>query len=57
VLDHNPSDEEIVSYCEAAKLIVDRMLDRAHDGPLVDQPGGDATIQRGPVPGAAPDGR
>lgn len=56
ILDHDPSDEEIVSYCESLKLIADTMLARG-DTPLVDQPGGDAEIHGGPVPGAAPDRR
>jgi hypothetical protein len=56
LLDHRPDDEEIASYCASLKLIADTMLDRG-DTPLVDQPGGDTEIQRGPVPGAAPDGR
>jgi hypothetical protein len=41
VLDHSPTEEETASYCQSLKLIVDHMLDRAPDGPLVDQPGGD----------------
>jgi hypothetical protein len=59
VLDHAPSPEEIVSYCESLKLIADRMLDRGHrlDAPLVDQPGGGAEVHVGPVPGIKADGR
>lgn len=60
VLDHKPTEEEIVSYCESLKLIADRMLDRNDGGghdPAVDQPGGDTEIQRGPMSGAETDGR
>jgi hypothetical protein len=41
VMSHQPSPEEIVSYCETLKLIADKMLDRGFrlDAPLVDQPG------------------
>jgi hypothetical protein len=31
VLDHNPTADELVSYCESLKLIADTMLDRSHD--------------------------
>jgi hypothetical protein len=58
VLDHAPTNEELVSYCTSLKLIADRMLERGRiDAPVVDRPGGDAEIQPGPVPGAAPDRR
>ena len=59
LLDHSPNNEEIASYCASLKLIGDRMLDRGHDdldAPVVDQPGGDTEIHRGPVQGPAPDG-
>jgi len=46
VLDHEPSREELVSYCESLKLIADTMLSR----------GSDAEIFEGPVPGAQADG-
>jgi hypothetical protein len=42
VLDHAPrNQEELLSYCETAKLIVDRLLAHGNgiDHPLVDQPG------------------
>lgn len=40
VLDHQPDNGEIVSYCESLKLIADRMLERGRVvNPLVDQPG------------------
>ena len=54
VMDHNPSDEEVVSYCEALKLIADRMLDRG-DG--YSDTGRDTEIQRGPMPGTETDRR
>jgi hypothetical protein len=44
VLDHEPTREELVSYCESLKLIADRMLGRG------DQ------VHSGPVPGVTTDG-
>ena len=46
VLSHEPSREELVSYCESLKLIADTMLSR----------GSDAEIYERPVPGAATNG-
>jgi hypothetical protein len=36
VLDHEPSSDEIITYCESLKLIADRMLDRSevHERPV-----------------------
>jgi hypothetical protein len=53
VMNHQPSPEEIVSYCETLKLIADKMLDRGNrlDPALVDQPGGDGEVHGGSVPG------
>jgi len=42
VLTHEPSSEEILSYCESLKLIADRMLDRS----------GNSKVHTGPMPRA-----
>jgi len=44
LLEHTPSDDEVAAYCASLKLIADRMLERG-------------SLYRGPVPGAAIDGR
>lgn len=44
IVDHMPSDDEVASYCAVLKLIADRLVER------------DGEVQRGPLPGAAPDG-
>jgi hypothetical protein len=57
LLDHDPNEEEVESYCQSLKLIADSMLSRGHDAAGVDQPGGNAEILGGPVPGAETDRR
>jgi hypothetical protein len=39
-----PTDDEVASYCAVLKLIADRLVER------------DGEVQRGPLPGTAPDG-
>jgi hypothetical protein len=55
VMDHPPTEDELVSYCASLKLIGDRMLDRGSA-----DPGGDgghpAEVLPGSVPGAPADG-
>lgn len=49
VLTHDPSGEEIVSYCETLKLIADSMLDRGDNSTGL-KPGGRGQIYSRPVP-------
>jgi hypothetical protein len=39
-----PTDDEVAAYCAVLKLIADRLVER------------DGEVQRGPLPGTAPDG-
>lgn len=58
VLTHDPSDEELVSYCESLKLIADRMLSlnggssEIHPGPM-SRPTPDRSGYNGDMPAAA----
>jgi hypothetical protein len=52
ILTHEPDAGEIESYCEALKLIADRMLQRGNG----DDNGGNGQVHPGPMPGAPPDG-
>jgi hypothetical protein len=54
IIDHSPSEEEIISYCESLKLIGDKMLANNGAPPAV-EPSGDGEVQPRPMPGAAPD--
>jgi hypothetical protein len=54
VVNHRPSDDEMVSYCASLKLIADRMLNSSGNAP---GGGGEAPeVQRGSVPGAPTNG-
>ena len=47
ILNHKPTEEEVVSYCESLKLIADKMLDsgdRLDDTPAVGNGGGNPEV-------------